>query len=806
LVSILLWYFITIFLGWITFPLTYSLFTKLADRGYTLARIFGLMLWGYVFWLSASLGFVKNDIAGLSFYLIVVGGLGVWLLLSSKTEILGWVDGNKKFIITTEVLFLFSFVLFAFFRSANPEIIGTEKPMELMFINGIINSSAFPPRDLWLSGYSISYYYFGYVITAMLAKLTYTPATAAFNLMLSLIFSLSAIGAYGLLYNFLAIHAIEYLPLTQRKPNITFQALLGPFFLLVISNVEGFLEILHTRGLFWQPGMNFWTWLDIPELREAPPPLTSLMPQRLGWWWWRASRVIMDYDFNNKWTGDVINEFPAFSFLLGDLHPHVISIPFFLLSIGTAFNLYRGGFHGEFNIHIAKFDISKKGFLLSAIIVGGIAFLNTWDVLPIVSLLVLSYIFSRGISWKLDDFLNSILFGFLVLFAAFILYFPFFIGFNSQAGGILPNFMYITRGAQLWVMWGTLFIPIFTLLLYFIKVKKSTDWKTAWITTLGLLMFLSFSTLGVGFIIYWLHPELANLILASQQLTLGEFLLSSLNRRFINIGSLITILSLLVLTLAFLFGEGKANSSSKQNQMLWFIFLLIIIGTLLILGPEFLYLKDNFGYRINTIFKFYYQAWTMLSIVAAFSVATLMSYLKGRSRIFAHLISAVVFIVGLAYPMLAFPYKANNFKPAFGFYLDDFHRIQRETPDEAAAILWLQKAPDGVIVEATGGPYSNFGRISMYTGLPTVLGWGNHEGQWRGAEFQNILVQRSTDIETLYSTSNWSITKIILDRYDIHYIVIGHLERISYRVMEEKFNTHLPIGFQQGNVIIYEIP
>src|SRR5215208_7308996 len=79
-----------------------------------------------------------------------------------------------------------------------------ETPMELMFINGIMNSPTFPPRDLWLSGYSISYYYFGYVMASMLALFTGTPATMAFNLMIALVFGLSAVGAYGILYNLLA--------------------------------------------------------------------------------------------------------------------------------------------------------------------------------------------------------------------------------------------------------------------------------------------------------------------------------------------------------------------------------------------------------------------------------------------------------------------------------------------------------------------------------------------------------------------------------------------------------------------------
>jgi uncharacterized membrane protein len=149
------------------------------------------------------------------------------------------------------------------------------------------------------------------------------------------------------------------------------------------------------------------------------------------------------------------------------------------------------------------------------------------------------------------------------------------------------------------------------------------------------------------------------------------------------------------------------------------------------------------------------------------------------------------------------PNKANNFKPPFGLTLDDFDRVQRENPDEAAAILWLRSATDGVIAEATGNPYSSYGRISIYTGLPTILGWGNHEGQWRDPALQG---SRRDDIETLYTTPDWQATQLIIERYNVRYIVVGNLERTSYRVNEEKFNNFLKPVFQQGNVTVYEVP
>ena len=227
------WYLLITVLGWLTFPLAHRLFSALSDRGYILSRAFGLLIWGYVFWLSASLGIAQNDLGGLLLGLVILGSLSVWAFVNQKSELTNWLQSNRRLVITTEILFLVAFGLMASFRAANPEIVGTEKPMELMFINGIMNSPAFPPRDLWLSGYSISYYYFGYVMASMLAIFTGTPATMAFNLMIALIFGLSAVGAYGVLYNLLAQNPLQttrHKSSTVTRQSSVFSPLLAPSF------------------------------------------------------------------------------------------------------------------------------------------------------------------------------------------------------------------------------------------------------------------------------------------------------------------------------------------------------------------------------------------------------------------------------------------------------------------------------------------------------------------------------------------------------------------------------------------------
>jgi uncharacterized membrane protein len=166
--SPILWYLTLTLLGLLTFPLAHRLFPALKDRGYTLSRALGLLLWGFVFWLLASLGVIQNDVGGILLALVVLMGLVAWALAADGKfterihDVSGWLKENWRLVLATEVLFLVAFSFMALVRSANPESLGTEKPMELAFINAILRSPTFPPHDPWLSGYAISYYYFGY--------------------------------------------------------------------------------------------------------------------------------------------------------------------------------------------------------------------------------------------------------------------------------------------------------------------------------------------------------------------------------------------------------------------------------------------------------------------------------------------------------------------------------------------------------------------------------------------------------------------------------------------------------------------
>jgi uncharacterized membrane protein len=176
---------------------------------------------------------------------------------------------------------------------------------------------------------------------ALLTRLTGVASGVAFNLANSLWFALVALGTYSLAYNFLA----------RRTPGHVkrFSPLLAPLFVLISGNLGGFLEVLHSKYIFWTTTANgflvspFWTWIGLQDLENPPFLDASWMPQRYLWWW-RSSRVIRDLDLNGLPLGlQSIDEFPFFTFLLADNHPHLLAMPFVLLVIAFAFQVFLQG-------------------------------------------------------------------------------------------------------------------------------------------------------------------------------------------------------------------------------------------------------------------------------------------------------------------------------------------------------------------------------------------------------------------------------------------------------------------------------
>ncbi len=649
------------------------------------------------------------------------------------------------------------------------------------------------------------------------------------------------------MYNLLAAWRLKYAQGTN-KPSIGLP-MLGPLFLLFVSNFAGFLEVLHSRGLFWKfpaegaPTSAFWTWLGIKHLDQPPALPLQWTPTRYIWWW-QDSRVIQDTDLAGN-VREIIDEFPAFSYMLGDLHPHVLAMPFGLLLAAAALNLFLGGWKGEMNLRWYRLPVSPQHFFFGALLLGGMAFLNTWDILFGMALLTGAYVLgharSSGWSWQRlkDLFAFAIPLGLL----AILFYLPFYVGFSSQAGGILPNLDSSTRGAHLWVMFGPLFLVLFAFLAYLWRVEKlPANWKIGLGLGLGVALLLWIFSWLLALLVQIRLPEFSANYLASQGFSdMFPFWKAASLKRLQSIASLLTLLALLIPSLAFLARMGNKqpeledaeNSpddplpSSPDLQPSSFVLFLVLLGGIVVLAPEFIYLRDLFGYRLNTVFKFYFQAWQLWGLSAAFGAAVMLHELRGAWKWIYSCGLSLVLLAAVAFPVFALPNKTNNFQiPAFVqslenaratgdptplrtaasvWTLDGARLFHEMYPDDAAAADWLAGQPLGVVAEAASNDaYSMYGRISVYSGQPAVIGWWWHEYQWRGTfEEQD---RRRGDLALLYQAGEWEQAQSILQKYAIRYVVVGTLERLEYNLNEIKFQRNLVEGFRSGDVVVYAVP
>jgi len=204
---ILSWWALVTAAGAAALPLAWRMLGGLPDRGYTLARALGLLLVVFVFWLLTSLGFLTNTPEGIVTAWVIVGAVGLATFFIAPTRegdrfsLRGWWRDHRAAVIAAEIVFALMLIGWATVRAHQNGLVATEKPMELAFISATMRSETFPPNDPWLSGYAISYYYFGYVMAAVLSTLSGVPSTVGFNLMISLLFALTGVTVLGVLYN-----------------------------------------------------------------------------------------------------------------------------------------------------------------------------------------------------------------------------------------------------------------------------------------------------------------------------------------------------------------------------------------------------------------------------------------------------------------------------------------------------------------------------------------------------------------------------------------------------------------------------
>lgn len=821
---VLSWWLLVTLAGAAALPLCARLLGSLPDKGYTLARAAGLLLVGFVFWLLASFGFLRNSAGDMLLAWLIVLALSVFVYrrFGPPVDVKAWWRDNRKAIIAAEVLFALMFVGWSVVRAHQNGLTGTEKPMELMMMSAVQRSDTFPPNDAWMAGYAISYYYFGYIITSMLATLSGINSTTAFNLTAALLFALTGLGVFGVVYNL--VRSRTRIPgggyLQNPSQGIAMVvAVIGVLFVTFMSNFEMlFVEVPYRSNSASADYLSFWSVNDRQEPRTGE---ASLDPSTWGyWWWWPASRVVSDRTLDNAHS-EVIDEFPAFSFVLGDNHPHVLVLPFVLLALGTALSLLLN------NRPPTIPEIAFCGLL-----VGGLFFLNTWDG-PIYALALLG---AEGLrralhtDWRLrrQDWTALLFFGVEIAVLAFFLYLPFWLGFRSQAGGLLPNVINPTRTPQFFLMFG----PFILLLLPFLFIEA---WRAGprfhvragLMAAVGILvvLILVFAVLiAVGSLIPSLRGEAQRLI--EEAGGMDAFLPIFLNRRAEAILTTLGLLLAIFLVAGRLIPRrvGKAHDDVPEDRFSYppatgFALLLIGMGLVLALTPEFVYLRDNFGSRMNTIFKFYYQAWILFSIAGAYAVYTLVAddRLPIPSSVLRPAYSVVAILVlgtGLFYPLAATYHRTMIETGRQGsldtnpLTLDGVRTFASASDLEAIACLnQLAPGDDWVAVEAIGPAYrAEYGRVAALTGIPILLGWVNHEGQWRGPTYSAAAGSREADVERLYTDPRWEVAQGIINTYGIDYIFYGESERRDYGLDGEiKFQENLEPVCERGSSLFYRV-
>ncbi|MEX0786451.1 MAG: DUF2298 domain-containing protein [Dehalococcoidia bacterium] len=869
----LVWWVMMQVVGLAALPLCLSLFRRLPDRGYALSKPFALLLIGYVFWILVILG-LPNSTRAIWLVLLLVGAASGVLLWRSRDELLGFAREHLWLIGATELLFFVAFITAAYLRSYVPDFGGTEKPMDLMFLNAVTRSDSFPPADAWLAGESVSYYYFGYLLVSIMTRLSSLATSVGFNLGLAMIVALASTAAFGLVYNLAAPREQRLREAGPGTPGAGFASkalwrpmvfgFVGALLLVFMGNLEGLLELLAAHD-FGSEG--FWSWIGVAQLGDYDS--SKWFPDQF-WFWWRATRILDG--------GAGIHEMPFFSFMLGDLHPHVMSIPFVLLAVGGALALLRSDEPLDLVVWLER-PLWLVGF---ALMLGGLAFLNTWD-MPTMAFLMAFVVVIRNrllaARWSWGLALDSA--GFLapLYFTAFLAFSPFFFGgFDSQASGFTAE---IGAGSGLFhafLLWGLFAAIVLPYAAWRLAsngeglTRNAVLWSLAPAAAI-VLLWLVWD--GLAAVLGWL-PGTVAINEAGFERGADVGLGSRISERGWNWLSVIVLGGCLSALGLALFREVECAKDAVQERVSHIMALgLAATATLLILGAEFIYIEDGFNSRLNTIFKLYYQAWILLSLAGGFVLyelarawrlpSTVESVIARWSlgeygvlaaatggaiagvviapSLLTSLVSAVVgagifFVVAagavlvwrsfetsegakagaalswrgvwagaavvalfaaLIYPVTATFNRTNDFDLPRG--LDGLERIPAS---EQAAVAYLN-ARDGqpVIAEALGGDYTDGGRISASTGLPTLLQWPGHELQWRGDSAPQE--GREADLEVLYTSNDPDAVRSVIEKYGISYVVVGDRERDLYQNVTPPDMTDLFETALEGEVAIYRV-
>lgn len=690
------WYLVLLVIGIIFTPLTKKIFKSFKyDFGYPFAKTLGIILLSYFVFVLGIVKILPFNYFGLIFALCLFAIINWFIYKNNKrSEVTSY---KLHVTIFEESLFLFCLFFWTFIRSQEPSIHGLEKFMDFGFINSILKTEFFPPKDMWYSPEPINYYYFGHLSGAVLIKLSNIKASIGYNLILATIFAQGVTQVFSLIINIIKRYDQK---INQFK--VIIFGLIGAY----LVNLGGNLHALYlfTKGYPNDNPIPFWK------------ILSGFNPT--SYWYPNATRFI-------PFT---IHEFPSYSYVVADLHGHVFDIPFVLLTLAILFLFFT-------KKQISKLVPSPYS-LIPIVFLGFMTAIhymtNAFDG-PIYILLTLFIFFVMfGFSYKL--FLNS-----FVLISSFLIFsLPFSWFFKPFVSGIGVNC-------------APKFLTDLKKIGPFLFESGNCQISPFW------MLFILWGFFWISFIIFLLVRHS------------GERSDSRID-------------------------SGQARMTSN------FIFILFTFGIFLTIIPEFFYIKDIYPahFRANTMFKLGYQAFSMMGIA---SIVTFY-LLKNIKRSITYYLMSIIFIFFLFFPAIYPYFSVPSYYGSLNrpVQLDGQAWMTKDYLEDNEIVDYLNKNEKGqpVILEAQGDSYTDYGRISAFTGLPTVAGWWVHQWLWRGSS--DVVGKRIPEVVTLYESSNIAETKSLINKYKIKYVIVSRLERQKYpNLNEEKWLKIGKLIFKSSN-------
>ena len=467
--------------------------------------------------------------------------------------------------------------------------------------------------------------------------------------------------------------------------------------------------------------------------------------------WFGSSRIIPG----------TINEFPFFSFLWGEMHAYVLAFPLVVMVLALGYNLLMSEKHG-IGVLGERYPDRVLHLGVLGLSLGSLLVVHSWD-FPTYAFIVIWAILLQQLSTSQQALRWNLVRGCVVagtvIAMSIVFCAPYFGSFDQKRQiGLIADKSTLN---EFFTIFGLFLFVLLSLLVERIRRIKG-DAASA-----SLILFVATS----AFII---------------------------SRQYVFI-----FLGLLLPAAVYLFLRNLKDKSCA------YVLLLFTTGVALGLAGEFFYVKDHFGppyQRMNTIFKVYLQIWVCWACASAFSIYLIWeSLMLARRRLLRWVwMSLLIALIGasLIYPFASTYSRTNKFqnRPS----LDGLAALRTFSPPDYEAVAWINANIRGtpVILETTGGPYTWNARVSSFTGLPTVLGWGNHEAGWRNS-WKGVM-ERSNDIQIMYSTLNMDEARRLMGKYDVEYVYIGSLERGKYSPEGlEKFSRFMIPVYDSHSVLIF---